>query len=70
MDFLGHILSRKGVRLDSKKLENIKDWKRPIIVKGIRSFLSLANFYKKFLKGFSQLVKPLLNLLKKEFSFE
>jgi hypothetical protein len=70
MDFLRHILSQEGVRLDPKKLENIKDWKRPITVKGIQSFLSLANFYMKFIKGFFQLAKPLLNLLKKEFSFQ
>jgi hypothetical protein len=60
----------EGVRLDLKKLEVIKDWKRPVIVKGIWSFLDLINFYRKFIKGFSQLVKPLLDLLKKEFSFE
>jgi len=70
MDFLRHILSQEGVRLDLKKLEDIKDWKRPITIKGIRSFLSLANFYMKFIKSFFQLAKSLLNLLKKEFSFE
>jgi len=69
MDFLRHVVM-EGVRLDLKKLEVIKDWKRPVIVKGIWSFLGLINFYRKFIKGFSQLVKPLLDLLKKEFSFE
>ncbi len=69
MGFLGHILSGEGVRPNLKKLEAIKDWKRLITIKGIRSFLGLVNFYRKFIKGFSQLVKPLLDLLKKEFSF-
>jgi hypothetical protein len=58
-------LSREGMRLDPKKLEAIWDWKKPIIVKGIWSFLGMANFYQKFIKGFSQLLKPLLDLLKK-----
>jgi len=58
------------VKLDPKMLEDIKDWKRSITIKGIRSFLGLANFYMKFIKGFFQLTKPLLNLLKKKFSFE
>ncbi len=53
IDFLGHILSREGVRLNPKKLQAIRDWKRPITIKGIRSFLGLVNFYRKFIKGFS-----------------
>jgi hypothetical protein len=40
------------------------------MVKGIWSFLDLANFYQKFIKGFSQLVKPLLDLFKKDLSFK
>lgn len=70
MDFLGHILSWEGVKPDPKKLETIQNYKRLIIIKGIRSFLSIANFYWKFIKDFSQLTKPLLNLLKKKLSFE
>jgi len=70
MDFLGHILSWEGVKPDPKKLETIQNYKRLIIIKGIRSFLSLANFYWKFIKDFSQLMKPLSNLLKKKLSFE
>jgi hypothetical protein len=40
------------------------------MIKGIRSFLGSINFYQKFIKSFSQLVKPLLDFLKKKFSFE
>jgi hypothetical protein len=61
MDFVGHVCSREGVRHDLKKLEDIRDWKRPIIAKGIRSMLGMANFYQKFIKGFSQMEKLFLN---------
>ncbi len=70
IDFLGHMLSWKRVRLDFKKLQAIRDYKRLVMVKGIQSFLSLANFYQKFIKGFSQLVKLLSNLLNIYISFE
>jgi len=52
MDFLGHILLKEGVRPNHKKLQTIRDWKRLAAIKGIKSFLSLANFYWKFIKGF------------------
>jgi hypothetical protein len=45
MDFLGHILSREGVKLDLKKLKSIKIGKKMVLIKGIQSFLGLANFY-------------------------
>jgi hypothetical protein len=64
------MLSQEGVRLDPKKLQGIRDWKRLIMVKGIQSFLGLANFYRKFIKGFWVLTKLLSDVLKKEFSFE
>ncbi len=53
MDFLKHILSKEGVKPNVKKLQAIKYWKIPIIIKGIWSFLDLAKFYQKFIKGFS-----------------
>jgi len=66
MDFMGHILSWEGVRHGPKKLEAIRYWKRLIIVKDIQSFLSMVNFYQKFIESFSQLVKPFSNLLKEK----
>jgi hypothetical protein len=40
------------------------------VTKGVKSFLGVANFYKKFIKGFLQVVKPPINLFKKELSFD
>jgi hypothetical protein len=55
MDFLGHVLSKEGVRLDPKKIESIKECQNLVSTKGVKSFLRLANFYKKFIKDFSTL---------------
>ncbi len=56
-------------RPNFKKFQAMRNWKRLIMTKGIQSFLGLANFYWKFIKGFSQMAKPLLNLLKKKLFF-
>jgi hypothetical protein len=45
IDFPGHMFSWEGVRLDPKKLQAIRNYKRSITVKGIQSFLGMANFY-------------------------
>jgi hypothetical protein len=52
------------MRLNLKKLQTIKDWKRLITIQGIQSFLNLANFYQKFIKIFLQLAKLFLDLFK------
>jgi hypothetical protein len=58
------------VRPNPKKMESIKEWQNLMLAKGVRSFLGLANFYRKFIKNFLSLAKPLTDLSKKEGSFE
>lgn len=70
MDFLGHVLSSKGIRLDPKKVQVIKEWQSLMTMKGVWYFLGLINFYKKFIMGFLTLAKPFTDLFKKELSFE
>jgi hypothetical protein len=70
MNFLGHVSSKEGVRLDPKKIESIREWQTLVSTKGVRSFLKLVDFYKKFIEDFFALAKSLTNLLKKEGSFE
>jgi hypothetical protein len=70
MDFLEHVLSWEGVRLDPRKIESIKEWQGLASANGVRSFLGLANFYKKFIKDLYALTKPFINFLKKEGSFK
>ena len=62
MEFLGMIIRQGEVRMDEKKLDAIKEWKPPTSVKGIWSFTGFANFYRKFIPNFSNIVAP-LNLL-------
>ncbi len=70
MDFLGHVLFWEGVKPNLKKIESIKEWQSPDLAKGVRSFLGLANFYKKFIKDFFALAKPFTDLLKKKGLFK
>jgi hypothetical protein len=56
--------------MDPGKLKGIKDWPAPTMVKQTRGFLGFGNFYRRFIKGFSNLAKPLSDLLKKDQKFE
>jgi len=67
---LGHIVSSKGIEVDKSKIELIANLPTPKSVKDIISFLGHAGFYRRFIKDFSVISKPLCNLLKKKNVFE
>ena len=67
--FLGHVISAEGVSVDPQKIEAIVNWKPPMNVTEIRSFLGLAGYYRKFVEGFSKLATPLTKLTRKEEMF-
>ena len=67
---LGHRISARGIEVDRAKIEAIEKLPPPSSVKGIRSFLGHAGFYKRFIKDFSQIAKPLSNLLVQGIPFE
>jgi len=67
---LGHIVSSKGIEVDKSKIELIANLLTPKSVKDVRSFLGHAGFYKRFIKDFSVISKPLSNLLTKDNIFE
>lgn len=64
--FLGHLVSLNQVRMDPKKVQAIVDWQAPSSVKDLRSFLGLANYYQKFIAGYSKKAATLIDLLKKD----
>ncbi|XP_020417839.1 uncharacterized protein LOC109948603 [Prunus persica] len=69
---LGHKISARGIEVDRAKIETIEKLPPPSTVKGIRSFLGHAGFYRRFIKDFSKITKPLCKLLLKdsEFNFD
>ncbi|KAK8681657.1 hypothetical protein V6N13_054059 [Hibiscus sabdariffa] len=66
---LGHKISSKGIEVDKAKVEVIEKLPPPTNVKGIRSFLGHAGFYRRFIKDFSKISKPLCNLLQQNQPF-
>src|SRR5438445_8406189 len=62
-------VSGKGITMSKDKLSAITEWKPPTRVKGVRSFLGLANFYRHFIADFATVSKPLTSLTKKDSPF-
>jgi hypothetical protein len=69
VSYLGYVISEKGVSTDPGKVSAISQWPTPTSAKELRSFLGLAGYYKKFVKGFGIISKPLTDLLKKNTLF-
>ena len=67
---LRHIVSREGIEVDKEKVELISNLLTPKCVKDIRSFLGHAGFYRRFIRDFSAIARPLCNLLAKDVTFE
>ncbi|KAH9750378.1 hypothetical protein KPL71_013853 [Citrus sinensis] len=66
---LGHIISSKGIEVDKAKVDLISNLPHPKSVKEVRSFLGHAGFYRRFIKDFSKISRPLCNLLVKDAPF-
>jgi hypothetical protein len=66
---LGHKISEKGIEVDRAKVEAIEKIPCPRDVKDIRSILGHTGFYRRFIKDFSKISKPLTNLLQKDVPF-
>ena len=66
---LGHVVTSKGIEVDKAKVEVIEKLEIPTNVKAVRSFLGHAGFYRRFIKDFSKIAKPLTNLLIKDSDF-
>jgi len=69
VSFLGHVFSNGEIAVDPSKVKDVLDWKPPTDVSGIRSFLGLAGYYRRFIEGFSKLAKPMTALLEKNAKF-
>ena len=69
VSFQGHVVSNGGIAVDPSKVKDVLDWKPPTDVSGIRSFLGLSGYYRRFIEGFSKLAKPMTALFEKNAKF-
>ncbi|WVZ48689.1 hypothetical protein U9M48_000108 [Paspalum notatum var. saurae] len=65
-----HVISNGGIAVDQSKVSEVRNRKIPEDVKGIRSFLGLAGYYRRFIEGFSKIAKPMTALLEKNIKFQ
>jgi hypothetical protein len=63
--YLGHIIGAKGVQVHQEKIKPIMEWPTPKTLTELRGFMGICTYYRKFVKGFSQLCAPLIDLTKK-----
>ncbi|KAK9800185.1 hypothetical protein WJX73_005436 [Symbiochloris irregularis] len=69
VEYLGHIVTDRGVKMDQKKVDAVKQWPIPRTKPELRSFLGLAGYYRKFIKHYAQRVHPMSELLKDAVEF-
>ncbi|GJW17643.1 reverse transcriptase domain-containing protein [Tanacetum coccineum] len=69
VQFLGHVVNRDGINVDTSKVESAKNWKTPESSTEIRSSLGLAGYYRRFIENFSKIAKPLTQLTQKNKTY-
>ena len=67
--YLGLMISADGVKMDQKKVKAMVEWGSPKNLHDLRVFLGFSNFYRQFILGYSEVVSPLIELMKKDMKF-
>jgi hypothetical protein len=68
--FLGHIINKEGLAMDPKKVADILNWKAPTDARGIKSFIGMVVYYRRFIEGFSKIAKLMTALLGNKVEFK
>lgn len=66
VEYLGHIIAAGKVSTDPRKIQAVMEWPEPTNVRQLRGFLGLAGYYRRFIKGFGELTRPLTLLTSKD----
>ena len=69
VQFLGHIISDRGISVDPGKVSAVREWGQPTTPTKICSFLGLVGYYRRFIQGFSKIASPLTHLTRKGVPF-
>ncbi len=64
IEFVGHVIDKEGLKMSEAKLSKVIEFKKPVVAKGLKSFLGLANYFRDHIKNHSQIVRPLQDMIK------
>jgi transposase InsO family protein len=70
VEFLGHLVSAEGIKVDPRKVRIVADWPTPSNVSELRSFLGLSNYFRRFVHAYSTIARPLHDLTRKETAWQ
>jgi len=68
--FLGVVIGPKGIEMEKEKVDRVLSWPEPKNVKDIRKFLGLANYYRRFIKDFTRVARPINMLTRKDVKWQ